>query len=70
MSGIGKYVVETDERYSTMTCGLCGTLNKRVGGNKTYRCVNPSCGVHIDRDVNGARNIGLIVLTKALTTAI
>lgn len=60
----GCYVVETSEEYTTKTCGLCGVLNHTVGAAETFRCTNPACGIHIDRDVNGARNIGLKVLTK------
>jgi transposase len=59
----GKSVIETDEAYTTQTCGLCGHLNKNVGASKVFRCADPSCGVSIDRDVNGARNIALTVLT-------
>jgi putative transposase len=61
----GKYVVETTEEYTTMTCGLCGHLNRGVDRSETYVCNRPdgSCGVQIGRDVNGARNIGLRVLT-------
>ena len=48
------------EEYTTQMCGLCHSLNKNVGGSKTYRCVNPTCGASYDRDVGGgARNIFL-----------
>lgn len=57
----GKYVVETDEAYTTATCGACGALHPSVGPAKIFEC--PACGVRIDRDVNGARNIGLRYLT-------
>ena len=53
-----KSVIETDEAYTTQTCGLWN-----VGQSKVFRCADPSCGVTIDRDVNGARNIALTVLT-------
>ena len=42
------------EEYTSKTCGSCGTLNN-VGESKHYHC--SSCGVDIDRDFNGARNI-------------
>jgi putative transposase len=63
----GRVIAETDERHTTGTCGLCGTWNPNVGGDKTYRCCNAACGVHIDRDVNGARNILLRVFTLRQT---
>lgn len=47
------YVV--GEEYTTQTCGSCLRLNKKVGGRKIYKC--PSCGITIDRDLNGSRNI-------------
>ena len=62
----GKYVVPTGEAYTTQTCGLCGHLNPNVGGATVYRCGWAGCGVAIDRDVNGARNIGLRYLTQQL----
>ena len=44
-----------NEAYTTMTCGKCGTLNKNVGSSRIFNCLD--CGVSIDRDLNGARNI-------------
>lgn len=46
-----KYV---DEAYTSKLCGACGTYNN-IGSSKTYNCA--SCGLVVDRDVNGARNI-------------
>lgn len=46
------------EEYTTQTCGSCLKLYKNVGGRKIYQC--PSCGVRIDRDLNGSRNIFLM----------
>ena len=47
-------IIETEE-YTSQTCGVCGKLNKKLGGSKTFNC--PSCDIKIDRDINGARNI-------------
>jgi putative transposase len=46
-----------NESYTSQTCSYCGNLHKKLGGNKNYDC--PSCGVQLDRDVNGARGIYL-----------
>jgi putative transposase len=48
-------VLEVDEAYTSKTCTRCGHLHDTLGGNKTFSC--PSCGLTIDRDWNGARNI-------------
>lgn len=51
----GTHVVVCDERYTSMTCGSCGKLNRGLGSSKTFFC--PSCGYRADRDHNAARNI-------------
>lgn len=55
-------VVIVDESYTSKTCGACGHIHQKLGGNKVFKC--PSCGVKLDRDVNGARNILLKFLTE------
>lgn len=54
-------VIICDEHYTSKTCGRCGELHEKLGSNKTFHC--PHCGVTMDRDVNGARNILLRYLT-------
>ena len=53
----GVRVLEVSEAYTSKTCGKCGKLHEKLGGNKVFRC--PSCNYTMDRDVNGARNIFL-----------
>lgn len=55
----GKKLYLVSEEYTSKTCGFCGMLND-IGGSKDYKC---DCGMDIDRDINGARNI----LIKSLT---
>ena len=57
----GSHVIVCDEAYTSKTCGHCGRLHEKLGGSKTFRC--PHCGVTMDRDMNGARNILLRYLT-------
>lgn len=52
---MGKKVYVVGEEYSSKTCGSCLKIDDHLGGKKVYKC--PQCHVHIDRDVNGARNI-------------
>ena len=52
----GKNLVIVDESYTSCTCTNCG-LNKKLRGEETFRC--SACGLVVDRDVNGARNIYL-----------
>lgn len=52
---IGNKVLIVDESFTSKTCGVCGTQNEKLGCKKVFECLN--CGLKIDRDVNGARNI-------------
>lgn len=46
-----------NESYTSKTCGKCGFLNNKLGGDRMFYC--NMCGLNIDRDYNGARNIYL-----------
>ena len=43
------------EEYTTKCCSNCCNLKENVGSAKIYKCTK--CGLKIDRDLNGARNI-------------
>lgn len=45
---------EPTEEYTSKTCTRCG-LSNNVGSSETYKCIK--CGLILDRDINGARNI-------------
>ena len=47
------YIV--DESYTSKCCGVCGNIDKELGSKKVYKC--KKCGVEMDRDASGARNI-------------
>jgi len=51
----GNEVHIVDESYTSKTCGKCGNVDSKLGSNREYNC--KKCGISIDRDINGARNI-------------
>lgn len=51
-------VVLVNEAYTSKTCSFCGKIHK-IGSKKVLKC---SCGVEVDRDLNGARGIMLRAL--------
>lgn len=55
-------VIIVTEEYTSKTCTRCGHDHKRLGDSKVFKC--PTCGLEIDRDINGARNILLKYLTE------
>lgn len=42
------------EHYTSKTCGVCGNI-KNIKADSEYEC--KKCKAHLDRDLNGARNI-------------
>jgi len=50
-------VYEVDESFTSQCCTLCGILSKKYDNNRTKSCT--CCGLKIDRDTNGSRNIYL-----------
>jgi putative transposase len=56
-----KMVYNCDERFTTMNCGRCFQLTK-IGKSKEYKC--KECGLLVDRDHNGSRNILIRQLEK------
>jgi putative transposase len=56
-------IIETTEEFTSKTCGMCGMINHKLGGKKTFTCPSHTCGFRSDRDFNGARNILIRHLT-------
>jgi len=52
---LGSEVLIIGEEYTSKTCSNCGTLENKLGNKDILKC--KSCGLCIDRDTNGARNI-------------
>ncbi|NBP03464.1 MAG: transposase [Proteobacteria bacterium] len=59
-------VLVVDESYTSRTCTQCGCVNVKYS-SKTLLCAR--CGLFIDRDINGARNVFLKFLTEQGLTA-
>jgi transposase len=57
-------VAIVNEAYTSKTCGSCGHIHQKLGGNKTFCC--PSCGNKADRDLHASRNILLRYLTREI----
>jgi putative transposase len=53
--GVAVYVM--GEEYTTKTCTNCFHQHTTIGGNKMFKC--RQCGVKVDRDLVGSRNIWL-----------
>ena len=45
------------EHHTSKTCGGCGWINENLGSSKVFQCEDKTCGSHMDRDHNAARNI-------------
>jgi putative transposase len=58
-------VIEVNESYTSKTCSSCGKV-QNIGSKKTFRC---KCGLEMDRDLNGAKNIYLRNISFALAAS-
>ena len=56
-------VIEANEDYTSKTCTNCGH-QQNIGSEKLMKCSH--CGLVLDRDINGARNIFLKNISLAL----
>ena len=50
-------VYDCTEEYTSKTCTCCGKIKNDLGFQRTFQCTY--CNMVLDRDLNGARNIGL-----------
>lgn len=55
-------LIITPEDYTSKTCGRCGNIDKKLGSKEIYTC--EKCNYKEDRDLNGARNILLKLISK------
>lgn len=53
----GSVIKRGSEAYTSKQCGLCGTLNDKLGGSKQFICRSATCDATVDRDIHAARNI-------------
>ncbi|CAG8796720.1 38716_t:CDS:2 [Gigaspora margarita] len=56
------------KEYISKTCGRCGYIKNNFDRNKKFKC--DEYGLIIDRDVNGARNILLKLLSQVTPNAV
>lgn len=56
----GRKFVQVNPRNTSQRCSNCGHINKITRGIKVYKCAY--CGMVMDRDINGAKNILLVGL--------
>ena len=61
----GNILIIANEAYTSKTCGCCGHFNDELKGKRVFEC--GFCGLIIDRDINGARNILIRLLSKLLS---
>jgi putative transposase len=50
------------EEYTSKTCGQCGNIKNDLKKQEVYKCIK--CGLEVDRDTNGARNIMIKVMNE------
>ena len=53
---LGKEVIVVGESYTTKGCSRCGEITE-IGGSKTFKCKNVTCGFCAPRDPKSARDI-------------
>lgn len=46
-------ITDFEEHGTSMSCGLCGHINRHLGSSKEFKC--GWCGFEVDRDINSAR---------------
>lgn len=59
LADLGKQIVKIDKWYpSSQNCSKCGTQNEGLKlSDRVYNCINTSCNLEMDRDLNAAINI-------------
>jgi putative transposase len=62
----GVQVVRVPPGGTSQGCSTCGTSVSKPLSERTHRC--PNCGLVVDRDVNAARNILRLGLSRQATT--
>jgi transposase len=57
-----KTLIDGKEYYTSKTCCCCLTLTTKIGSGKKFDC--PNCPNNIDRDINGAINNLMIMISN------
>ncbi len=54
----GRQYITVNPAYTSQECSRCGWRNPNLTlADRIYHCLNPDCGLVIDRDHNGALNV-------------
>ena len=56
----GTWAIEVDPRGTSVRCSACGADVPKTLSDRVHTCV--ACGLEVDRDLNGARNILALAL--------
>ncbi|MFH1634574.1 MAG: transposase, partial [Chloroflexota bacterium] len=57
----GRKIVKVDPKYTSQVCSACGAIVEKPLSERWHSC---ECGCELQRDVNAAKNILFVALTK------
>jgi putative transposase len=63
----GRKVVKVPAAFTSQDCSACGERVRKTLATREHRCINPKCGLVMDRDHNAALNI--VALGRAQSVA-
>ena len=58
------YLFQNSKAKNSRIYFQCGFINVLLGSKEIYNC--PKCFLHIDRDINGSRNILIKMINESM----